>query len=98
MSRVQNNLGSEHAEAAFEMIEQILMHPELLIIYDVEGEARLSSELMSSIMMHASDTLGKLYLTLSWRNYELANSVTRKKLEDIQPSKFLLLLIKREAI
>lgn len=80
---------AEHIQEAPEIVDLIFKHPELITIYSPTSNTKLRSQLMNSIMMHASDILGKLYLTLSWRNFELANSVTRRNLEDIRPSKAL---------
>lgn len=80
-------VGSKRSTKALNLLQSILQNVKQITIFDLDGEKVLCRELMTSIMNRASDVLGKLYLSLSWRNYNLAEMVTQQKLEDIYPCK-----------
>uniref|UniRef100_A0A0X3NXF5 Transient receptor potential cation channel subfamily M member 3 n=1 Tax=Schistocephalus solidus TaxID=70667 RepID=A0A0X3NXF5_SCHSO len=75
------------------LVEKIISKTALLGIYNLEEDKPLSSELMRLIMFHATDTLGKLYLSLSWRKIDLAEELVLQNHADIKAKSLYGLLM-----
>ncbi|VDN12381.1 unnamed protein product [Dibothriocephalus latus] len=84
---------TDGAKGVVPLVEKILSKPALLGIYKLEEDKSLSSELMKLIMFHATDNLGKLYLSLSWRKIDLAEELVLWNHTDIKAKSLYGLLM-----
>ncbi|KAL7064816.1 hypothetical protein AAHC03_05292 [Spirometra sp. Aus1] len=84
---------TDTAKEVVPLVERIISKPALIGIYNLEDDEPLSSELMRLIMFHATDTLAKLYLSLSWRKIDLAEELVLQNHADIKAKSLYGLLM-----